>query len=612
MKESTFISKNEDDWKNLEHLLNQPDRDADKLLGLFEKVSGDLAYARTYYPNRSIRVYLNNLTQEVLNSINKKKKKFELRDILNFYKHTLPYEIYQSRHAFYTSFCAFVIAVLIGVVSSANSPDFCNIILGDEYVSETEENINKGDPMAIYKDSDKGSMFMRITTNNIRVSFLCFVMGLLGGVGTIIVLLFNGIMVGAFQYYFYSKGLFLTSFLTIWIHGTIEISAIIIAGAAGIILGNGLLLPKSYDRHTSLIIAAKRALKIILAIIPLFIIAGFLESYVTRLTDLPMIVKIAIIAGSLFFILLVFVIYPIICARRGFVESDYDDIEPTLIENIETEKYKYKPFAEVMSAAFAETRIAFGPFLYHFLLPATIVYGICLFFVLKFRVLTEIGLPEDMSFNAWKYVSFPQLIVFIVLVSWCFILCMMLANRSELGVMSKLKYVKKNFIKVAPLAAIFLFGYFFIDNEWVWLTFLVIPIQFIFMNFQDFSLDTKGGFKKVLKNLSFSFIRWFDFVLISLMMVFFLTGIQLLFNSGLVTHLISFISWHDIFGNYLADQIFIREMLNFIMLTLPLPLFYFAYTYQYASLDSLVHATDLKRKFKDFGTIEDRFNRVHV
>lgn len=612
MKESTFISRNEDDWKSLEKLLNSQDRDADKLLSLFEKVSGDLAFARTYYPNRSIRVYLNNLTQKVLNSMIKKKKKFKITDIVLFYKHTLPYVIYRNRKAFYASLMTFVIAMAIGVVSSANSEDFCSIILGDAYMAETDANINKGDPMAIYKDKAKGSMFMRITTNNIRVSFFCFIMGLLGGVGTMIILLSNGIMLGAFQYYFYSKGLFLTSFLTIWIHGTIEISAIIIAGAAGFILGNGLIMPRSYQRSTSLIIAAKRALKIILAIIPLFVIAGFLESYVTRLTDLPTIAKALIIGGSLFFILFVFVIYPIICARRGFLPNDYEEVQPTLIESIESVKYKHKPIAETLSAAFAETRMAFGPFLYHFVLPASLMYGLCLYLILKFKVMARTELEEGMSFTLWEFTSWPQAVTLVALVSWFFILMMMFSSRASLTGLSKLKYIKKNFDKVIPFAAIFVLGYFFRTNDWVWLTFLIIPIHFIFMNLEDFSIDSSKGIRNVIDNYVLSFSKWIYFLQISLAMLLFLIGMRWLFSSQLVTYLVSFLSWHDLFGNVEANQIFISELLNFIALSLPLPLFYFAYTYQYASLKSLVYATDLKQRFKEFGTKKDRFKNAHI
>jgi len=612
LRESVFIEQNEADWRSLEKLLKDPVRDADKLLQLFEKVSGDLAYARTYYPNRSIKVYLNNLTQEVLNLIHKKKKKFELNDILDFYRHTLPYEIYKTRKAFYTSFFVFVLAVVIGVVSSANVPDFCNMILGDDYMEMTEDNINDGDPMAVYKKMDQGSMFMMITINNIRVSFLCFVLGLLGSVGTIIVLISNGIMLGAFQYYFYSKGLFLTSFLTIWIHGTIEISAIIIAGAAGIILGNGLLFPRSYNRHASLIISAKRALKIILAIIPLFIIAGFLESFVTRLTELPMIVKILLIASSFLFILTIFVIYPVICARRGFVAENYEEIEPILIENKQTEKYKYTTFSEVISIAFAEMRIAFGPFLYHFLMPATIVITVVLFAIVKFKVLAEIGMPMDFNFGKFEYTSWPYALIMILLYSWLFIFLIMCSAGASLELGEKLKFIKKYFLKVFPLATIFVLGYFYLHNDFMWLVFLIIPAHFLFIVMEELSQDRPITFSLLWRNFIFSFKHWFSFVLISLVLIIFLVGVELLFQSSLASFVIDFLSWHDLLGNHYADKILIREILNFVSLTLPIPLVYFAYTYQYASLDSLVNATDLKLKFEKFGTATPLFEQSHA
>lgn len=543
VRESTFIEKNEEDWKKLEALLKKPEKDADLLLKLFEKVSGDLAYARTYYPNRSIRVYLNNLTQQVLNSIRKKQSKFQLNDIFHFYKHTLPHIIYKSRYYFYTSFLTFLIAVIIGAVSAANVPDFCNVVLGDEYVELTEDNINSGDPMAIYKKDDKGSMFMRITLNNIRVSFFCFALGVIGGVGTIIILLLNGIMLGAFQYYFYSKGLFLTSFLTIWIHGTIEISAIILAGAAGLILGAGLVAPKSYERNTSLILSAKKSLKIILAIIPLFIIAGFLESFVTRLTEMPMIVKILIIGSSLFFIILVFAIYPFICARRGFVESEYEEIEPTLIESIENAKYQHKPLAGVLSSSFAELRIGFGAFLLQFLLPATLVYAGGLFFMIKFRLMTEVGISPGFSFASFKYFSWPYWIMLVSLVTWFFVFMMMQSNRSPMDLNSKLKNIKNYFLKVLPFAIVFVLGYFVSGKSN--LIFLIIPLHFIFICFETLSTDRGLSLGQVAINFKFSFTRWLDFIMISLLMIFISFLIKLLSITGVVSLIVKFFSWHD-------------------------------------------------------------------
>jgi uncharacterized membrane protein SpoIIM required for sporulation len=153
-------------------------------------------------------------------------------------------------------------------------------------------------------------MFMGITFNNIRVSFIAFMFGLLISFGTAWILISNGIMLGAFQYFFHIHGLLIESVLVIWIHGTLEISAIIIAGAAGLTLGNSILFPGTYSRRHSFMIGAKEGLKMIVSLIPVFITAGFLESFVTRHTGMPVVVSLSIILGSLFFVVWYFVIYP--------------------------------------------------------------------------------------------------------------------------------------------------------------------------------------------------------------------------------------------------------------------------------------------------------------
>ncbi len=284
MTETQFIENNKEEWQELEYLLTLKNKNPDRLHDLFVKVSGDLAYAATFFPRRSVRVYLNQLTQQVFDSMEVKKMEWSFQPAKDFFGKILPQEMYRSRKILLISFLFFALAVMIGVISSANNPDFPEIILGEDYIRMTEENINDGDPMRVYTGHEQADMFFGITTNNVKVAFLCFILGLFGSLGTIIFLMFNGIMLGAFQYFFYSKDLFLESFLTIWIHGTIEVSAIIIAGTAGIVLGNGILFPKTYDRVSSLQISTKHAVRIIAGTIPLFIVAGFLESFVTRMT----------------------------------------------------------------------------------------------------------------------------------------------------------------------------------------------------------------------------------------------------------------------------------------------------------------------------------------
>jgi uncharacterized membrane protein SpoIIM required for sporulation len=174
-----------------------------------------------------------------------------------------------------------MLSLLMGVFSSATDDSFVKSILGENYVSMTEENIEKGDPFGVYRDENKFSMFVMIASNNIKVAIRAFVFGIFFGIGTLWILFYNGIMVGAFEYMFFARGLGWQSLMVIWIHGIMEIASIIISGCAGLVMGAGILFPGTYTRGQSFKNSVKEALKIILSMVPFFIVAALLESYVT-------------------------------------------------------------------------------------------------------------------------------------------------------------------------------------------------------------------------------------------------------------------------------------------------------------------------------------------
>ena len=95
--------------------------------------------------------------------------------------------------------------------------------MGNQYVDMTLDNIARGEPMAVYNGSPEAPMFLGITINNIKVSFLCFAAGILTSFGTGLILLQNGIMLGSFQMFFYQHDLLWESALAVWLHGTLEI-----------------------------------------------------------------------------------------------------------------------------------------------------------------------------------------------------------------------------------------------------------------------------------------------------------------------------------------------------------------------------------------------------
>lgn len=311
MKEAVFIKRNSERWKYAEKF---PTDDPDELTERFIALTDDLSYARTFYPDSKVVLYLNGLSAQIHQKLYKNKKE-DIGRVKTFWRYELPLVMFETRWNLLLAFLFFAIACALGALSAANDETFVRLILGDHYVNLTLENIDKGDPLAIYKSQGSGDMFLQITFNNIMVSFKAFVLGVVFSFGTLAVLVQNGIMLGSFQYFFFEKGLLLDSVLKIWIHGTLEISAIVIAGAAGLTVGNSLLFPGTYSRLISFRKGIKKGLKIAVGLIPIFIAAGFLESFVTRLT-LPVWASSSIIIISAFFIIWYFIIYPRQLANR--------------------------------------------------------------------------------------------------------------------------------------------------------------------------------------------------------------------------------------------------------------------------------------------------------
>ncbi len=310
MKEITFLKQNAAKWKNFEAMTAEKSASPKELSDLFIEITDDLAYAQTQYPNSKSTQYLNDLAAISHQEIYQNKRE-DGSKILSFWKYELPAVMAKHRKMLLLSFLIFFISCGIGWVSARYDEDYVRFILGDDYVEMTIDNIEKGDPMGVYKRQGQLDMFFHITVNNIRVSFIVYVMGIFFSFGTSYFLFTNGIMLGAFQFFFYSKNLLGTSILTIWIHGTLEISAIVIAGTAGFVLGKGLIFPNTYSRTVSFMHGARESAKIMLGLVPVFIIAGFLESFVTRYTDMPIWLSIGIISFSAFIIIGYFVAWPL-------------------------------------------------------------------------------------------------------------------------------------------------------------------------------------------------------------------------------------------------------------------------------------------------------------
>lgn len=316
MKEIVFLNKYQRKWRALEDDLRGGTHiSAEELSELFIQLTDDLSYARTFYPESKTTQYLNELSIRVHHEIYKNKKERTSRFVA-FWKTEVPLVMAQNRRNLLVAFLVFVLAFGAGWLSGTRDNTYVNLLLGDTYVNSTLENIENGKPMDIYGSMSEGPMFLYIAYNNIKVSFTYFVFGFFFSVGSLFFLFSEGLRIGAFFQLFYSKNVLASALTAVWIHGTIEISIIIIACSAGMALGNSIVFPGTYKRSVSLLRGMKDGIKIIIGLVPCFILAALLEGFVTRHYSVNVYLSVAIILASLAFILWYFVFYPMYVAER--------------------------------------------------------------------------------------------------------------------------------------------------------------------------------------------------------------------------------------------------------------------------------------------------------
>lgn len=306
MREALFVKQNSARWKQYE---TEPTKDPDELAERFIAIADDLAYAKTFYPQSKTTAYLNSLATGFHQSIYRNRKEKSNR-FVEYWRFELPLLFHQYRRQIFYSFLFFLTFFVVGALSARYDNSFVNLILGDNYVNMTNANIAKGDPFGVYKHENSYAMFFSIASNNLYVTVLNYLAGIFFSVGAICLSFKNGVMLGAFEYFFFSKGLGVQSVLVIWIHGVLEISCIIIAGGAGLIFGNSIIFPKTYTRMVSFKKGAMDGMKITVGILPIIVVAAIFESFVTRHTEMPVWLSISILGSSLLFIIWYVIIYP--------------------------------------------------------------------------------------------------------------------------------------------------------------------------------------------------------------------------------------------------------------------------------------------------------------
>jgi uncharacterized membrane protein SpoIIM required for sporulation len=285
LKEEEFIKMNSDTWKELEELSNIINKKGIKnlssnvvkrFLQTFRQSSHHLAYARTHYPKSSAVSYLNSLISRCHSHVYAVKRA-SASSVLRYIAYDFPMLLKEHRWFILSSFACFAFGFIVSIILTTINVDNASMFLPQDIIAAAK-NGPSGDTQWNYP-----LMSSYIMVNNISVSLKAFVMGITLGLGTIYLLFFNGALLGALTALIYNYGNPANYWSLILPHGIIELTAIFISGAAGLIIAKSILLPGEYSRKHALIKAAKKSISLIVGVIFMLIIAGIIEGFFTPL-----------------------------------------------------------------------------------------------------------------------------------------------------------------------------------------------------------------------------------------------------------------------------------------------------------------------------------------
>lgn len=310
MREDIFIRQNREKWEGYEKKLGiTSSLKAEEVSTIYQEVLTDLAFAQSQFPESRIVHYLNGLSKKYHQKVYAPRV-FSLRQFVKLVSQDVPGVIVEARRELLLALVLFMGFVVAAVIFSVRDENYCVEILGGRYVDMTLENIANGRPTDVYNNDGEAESFVWILFNNFRVSMRMYASGIIPLVGPLYFIKANGLMVGAFQTLFFLHGAGFVSMTAIWIHGAFEISALVIAAGSAIALGKGWVFPGSYTRIQALKASGLRSVKIFASTLPLTFVAAFFEGFLTRQTQLPLALKLAVIFGCFGFVVFYYVALP--------------------------------------------------------------------------------------------------------------------------------------------------------------------------------------------------------------------------------------------------------------------------------------------------------------
>lgn len=284
MNVKQFIKQHREEWEQLEHLVTTLNKKRASITGvkinqfhrLYQKVAQHLSYSQTFFPKEEVTPYLNALVSKSHNLLYKDQVS-SIKQVRYFFSTKFIGLLIEQWKFVIVAMILFIVGAVGSFFSVVNDPLHLYSILPAEIAQGVDpEQLGSSDG-----EVDSSLMSASIMTNNIKVAILAFAGGVTFGLLTVYLMIYNGIIVGALAGLFWHYGKSYDFWAYIVPHGMIELTAIFIAGGAGLLMGYKLFVPVNLSRGYQLKEQAKRSVQLMLGTIPLFIIAGVIEGFIT-------------------------------------------------------------------------------------------------------------------------------------------------------------------------------------------------------------------------------------------------------------------------------------------------------------------------------------------
>ncbi len=285
MISSYWLEKRKDHWTRLDFLLIHCKQQGLKSLTrselqemglLYRQAAADLSTLREDPSGKSYARFLNLLLARAHNTIYSGQKS-SARGFFDFFLYEYPRVFRRNLDLITIATLLFVAGGLVGMLLTLTRPGFMYLYLGPRMIETIDHHKMWTDSVV----SIKPAAASWIMTNNIGVCLFSFASGIAAGLGTIYSMIQNGVMMGVIGVACWLHGMSLSLWSFVAPHGVLELPAIFISGAAGLRLGQGLLFPGLLSRRDSLAKAGSEAIRLVLGMVPVLIVAGTIEGFIS-------------------------------------------------------------------------------------------------------------------------------------------------------------------------------------------------------------------------------------------------------------------------------------------------------------------------------------------